>query len=82
MYGGAHFVDNFGPAGLVVVFGTAIPPDEGEVVAEQPAMTQISIFEPESGTWYNQTAAGPNSPAWRADFCTTGVAGDNGTYEM
>ena len=82
-YGGAHFVPTFGPEGLVVFFGES-PPVLGPSlnVTSPGSMTEISIFEPLSSTYYNQTATGPSVPVWRADFCTTGVAGDNGTYEM
>ena len=82
-YGAAHFVPTFGPEGVVVFFGVRPPvlnPFWNATYAG--SMTQLSVFEPLSQTWYNQTAAGPSIPDWRADFCTTGIAGDDGTYQM
>ena len=82
-YGGAHFVPTFGEDGLVVFFGVRPPifsPVENATYGG--SMTEISVFDPFSKTWFTQIAAGPSIPNWRANFCTTGVVGDNNTYEM
>ena len=82
-YGGAHFVPNFGAEGLVVFFGVRPPElNVGGNVTYFGSMTDVSIFDPFSRTWFKQTASGPSIPDWRANFCTTGVMGEDGTYEM
>lgn len=81
--GGAHFVSTFGPEGLAVFFGSTQPvPDNSANATVKESFSTISVFEPQSKQWFNQTASGPAVPDWRTNFCTTGVAGDNGTYEM
>ena len=41
----------------------------------------VSVFDPKEGKWYDQETTG-NTPLARKEFCTTGLASDNKTYEM
>ena len=82
-YGQMHFVPPFGSEGVLIVLG-------GET-SNQVAWTDtgsnllsfgtINIYDPSNKTWYNQTATG-DIPESRDRFCSVGVAGDNGTYEL
>ncbi|MCJ1400388.1 hypothetical protein MMC11_003593 [Xylographa trunciseda] len=81
-YGGAQVVPTFGNEGLVVFLGgfttSAIDVDYS---SEHSGFDQIAILDAQTQTWYHQNTTGP-IPEWRANFCTVGVAGDNGTYEI
>jgi Kelch motif len=81
--GGMVHVPTWGPAGLLVMVGGQTSPlntwsDGGTMVP----MSNITVFDPQSQTWYHQTALG-EVPSQRTRFCTVGVrGGDNSTYEI
>ena len=80
--GEMHYVPPFGPNGLFVILGGDISPlDTYRPGMNLQSFDQITIFDPLSGNYYNQTATG-NLPSPRAQFCTAGVASPNGTYEI
>lgn len=68
-------VPTFGPRGLLVA--TGINPTSAN---PEPFHT-ITIYEPGSRQWHNQTATG-DVPEGRDKACVVGVQGDNGTYEV
>ena len=62
---------------------TYIPGEEGT------PMDQITLYDPGSKFWYQQTAAGSSIPSARSRFCTVGVHDRRtlpnsytGSYEM
>ena len=74
---------NNGKHGLVAAFGgdystTTSWKDNGWKLQ---TFGKIHMYNPDSKTWYNQTASG-TIPERRDRFCATGVQGDNGTYEI
>lgn len=83
MFGQMQFVPHVGPGGLLVVLGGAT----SDVTNWEDRGTNyiwfqnINMFNPATSTWHNQTASGtiPNS---RLRFCSVGVPGDKGTYEI
>jgi hypothetical protein len=77
-----HYVPAFGPDGVFVAMGG----DVSGLGSYTPGHSlksfgDLVVFDPSSGTFYNQTATG-NLPEPRVQFCTTGVASSNGTYEI
>ncbi|MCJ1387287.1 hypothetical protein MMC18_000128 [Xylographa bjoerkii] len=81
-YGGAQIVPTFGNVGLVVFFGGyTTSATEVDYSSLQLGFDEIAILDSQTQTWYHQNATGPR-PEWRANFCTVGVPGDNGTYEI
>lgn len=80
--GGFHWVDNLGGTGLAVALG-------GVTAEAWPALTgetlipfdRVAFFNPLKGEWRNQSTTGATPPP-RRRFCSVGVAGDNGTYEV
>ncbi|KIW08569.1 uncharacterized protein PV09_00534 [Verruconis gallopava] len=79
--GGAHFVPNFGPQGIMITFA-------GDQVGAKQAgadsllsTTTVQIYDPATGVWYEQTTSG-NIPEPRKEFCMTGAASNNETYEI
>lgn len=73
--GAAHFVPNFGPAGLLLAFGGATP--NGTILP----LDRISVYEPTSQEWRLQQTTG-DIPLAVQNACAVGAAGDNGTYEV
>ena len=72
--GALHYVPTFGPGGLLVVLG-------GENLTDLNDFGKISVYDPISQKWFNQTTTG-NTPEPRKEFCTAGIASTDGTYEM
>jgi hypothetical protein len=76
--GGAHFVPNFGPQGILVTWG-------GDQVTRGAdrfvASDVVQLFDPATGTWYEQPTTG-NIPNGRKEFCFSGAASNNQTYEI
>ena len=82
MFGQLQYVPGFGPAGLLVAFGGQTSDKTTWTPAQNLLSFQsISIFEPTSNTWASQMVSG-SQPSARTDFCSVGVQGDNGTYEV
>lgn len=81
----ATFLPNFGDKGLLVFLGGDSPPNQTyqyEAGAALVDMSNITIHDPASGTWYHQTATGSVPPP-RSEFCAVGSAAkDNSSYEM
>lgn len=76
--GGAHFVPNFGPQGILVTWaGDQVGPN-GDVFVDA---TTVQVYDPATGTWYEQPTTG-NVPGGRKEFCMTGAASNNETYEI
>jgi hypothetical protein len=76
---------DFGKAGLLAVLGGESPMNQSYEYEEGAAlvdMSNITIYDIESDTWYYQTATGSVPPP-RSEFCAVGSAPtDNSTYEM
>jgi len=85
MSGQLQFVPNFGPNGLLFALGgqtsTNVQWYEGQNLLP---FNTVSIFEPTEGTWHSQTVGGPADaiPPARERFCSVGIPGDNGTFEV
>jgi hypothetical protein len=81
----AVFMPNFGNAGLLAILGGDSPYNQTYYYEEGVSLVDLSnitIYDPDSGTWYHQTATGSVPPP-RSEFCAVGSAPpDNGTYEM
>lgn len=77
--GAMHYVPSFGPNGLFVVMGgdDFWHPDADTLTD----LETISIYDPSSQRWFNQTTIG-NIPPPRKEFCLAGIESNNGTYEM
>ena len=73
-YGGMQYVPTFGSNGVFVVMGGW----DGNNLID---FGYVSVFDPASGSWYNQTTTG-NKPFPRYSICTAGAASTNGTYEI
>ena len=85
-YGQMEFVPGFGPAGLLISMGGGIYGESGTLRVQSlssllSTFQQVTIFEPTSRKWYTQTTTG-QVPDPRANFCSVGVAGNNGTFEV
>jgi hypothetical protein len=80
--GTANCIPSVGSAGLLVFLGGAKGIGSGRSNESDPvSFTNVTIYDPESKDWYWQlTTGGPPDP--RVDFCSVGVPGKNGTYEM
>jgi hypothetical protein len=76
---------DFGKAGLLAILGGESPTNQSYLYEEGAAlvdMSNITIYDVESETWYYQTATGSVPPP-RSEFCAVGSAPtDNSTYEM
>lgn len=83
--GQAVVMPDFGKAGLLAFLGGDSPPNqtyEYEVGAALIDMSNITIYDIDSNTWYYQTATGSVPPP-RSEFCAVGLApGDNSSFEM
>lgn len=75
--GGAHFVPNFGPQGMIVAFG-GDQAGSGRIAVD---FTIVDVFDPATGNWYQQPTSG-NVPGYRKEFCMAGAASNNETYEI
>ena len=73
-YGAMQYVPSFGSNGVFVVMGGW----DGNSLID---FGHVLVFDPASGSWYNQTTTG-NKPAPRYSICTAGAASTNGTYEI
>jgi hypothetical protein len=79
--GGMHFVPNFGPEGMLITFaGDSVGKEQAGADSLLDTST-VQIYDPATGTWYEQTTSG-NVPEERKEFCMTGAASNNDTYEI
>lgn len=84
IWSGTAYVPTWGPAGLLVAFGGQTSPNISEYVdgAAYLPMSNISLFDPSTQSWYHQEATG-DTPSQRDRFCVVGInGGDNSTYGM
>lgn len=83
--GQGNFMSNFGRAGLLAFLGGDSPPNstyEYEAGAALVDMSNITIYDVNSDSWYHQTATGAVPPP-RSEFCSVGSQpADNSSYEM
>jgi hypothetical protein len=78
----AHFVPDYGDAGLVLWMGGIDSSDTAITDSDPPrSLGTITMYDPKSGKWFHQRATG-TVPEWRTRACAVGVKGENGTYEM
>jgi hypothetical protein len=82
MFGQLQYVPGFGTAGLLVALGGQTSDRTTWAPAQNLLSFQsVNIFDPVSGVWAGQVVSGSQPPA-RTNFCSVGVQGDNGTYEV
>ncbi|KAB2574686.1 hypothetical protein DBV05_g6600 [Lasiodiplodia theobromae] len=80
--GQMHFVPTFGEGGLLMMFGgESTTPTTWDEKSGQLQFNNVTMYEPETGSWYSQTTTG-EAPGVRELFCVVGAAGKNGTYEI
>ncbi|KAL1651936.1 hypothetical protein SLS58_000059 [Diplodia intermedia] len=72
-----QYVPNFGPEGVFLVLGGVKTNPETDTFD----WGIVTVFDPESGRWYDQQTSG-NIPRGRKEFCSTGMASDNKTFEV
>lgn len=77
-----HYVPSFGPEGIYVLLGGDASNLNGYTPGQSlRSFSQLTIYDPASGKFYNQTATG-NIPESRIEFCATGINSTNQTYEI
>jgi hypothetical protein len=83
-HGEAVYVPIFGQAGILVFLGGDAPTGETFTQgASRAAMSDVTIYDIQSGKFYLQRATGTELPMGRIQFCATGVASARNTsYEM
>lgn len=80
--GAGQFVPSFGEEGVMVMIGGIAPTNSWDTSGALRSMTNITVFDPETGSWYSQTATG-DVPMARKNMCVVGVQSSNeSTYEM
>jgi hypothetical protein len=84
VHGEAIYVPVFGQAGVLIFIGGDIPSSQIYVQgASLRSMSEIRIYDIESGKFYQQTATGATIPQPRLQLCAVGAgATDNSSYEM
>ena len=78
--GEAHCVP-FGGGGVLAVLGGIYSSPTDYVATRQVSMNEVHIYDPGKREWYTQPTTG-DIPDQRVFFCSAGVQGKNGTYEM
>ena len=82
MFGQLQYIPGFGTAGLLIALGGQTSSQTTWTPSQNLLSFQsVNIFDPVSGIWASQMVSGSQPPA-RTDFCSVGVQGDNGTYEV
>ena len=79
--GAMQHVPPFGPGGIHIAMGGQNGIGNDGVTAGLIDFGTVSIFDPTTEEWWNQTTTG-SKPSPRVEFCTAGVSSTNGTYEM
>ena len=81
--GEMQFLPDFGEAGILIAMGGQTSNNRRYDDSDDSELTlsNINMFNPATGVWLNQTASG-TIPAIRSKFCSVGVRGDDGTYEI
>lgn len=83
--GGAHYIPNFGPDGLVMLLGGYAPLVDKVLdwgVMDPNDLRNLTFFNPKTKETYWQTATGDIPEAPRTQFCLTGFQDPDGGYEM
>ena len=78
--GRAEYVPLFGRKGLLFLMGGLVYDEKGEK-SHMFDFNNVTFYDPVDGKWRYQQTQG-YAPTERQTFCTVGVAGPNGTYEM
>ncbi|KAH8664155.1 hypothetical protein BX600DRAFT_436717 [Xylariales sp. PMI_506] len=71
----------FGPNGLLAVLGGAMSPQGIYNTETETEFNNLWLLDPITRKWYSQPTTG-SMPTPRQSFCTVGVPGPNGTYEI
>jgi len=82
--GAGQLVSSFGSGseGIMVMIGGIMPANSWDTGGALRSMTNITIFDPSSQSWYSQTATG-DVPSSRKNLCIVGAQSSNySTYEM
>ena len=77
-----HNVPFGGSNGLNVIFGGGATSSPTADPSNLLAFDRIYIYDPSTKIFYNQTTTGTSIPQPRTRFCSVGVPGSNGTYEI
>jgi hypothetical protein len=81
--GQLQYLPGYGAAGLLIPLGgatsTALTADDGRTAVDD--FTTLSMYDIASGTWHTQKTTGDH-PQARVSFCSVGVQGDGGTFEV
>ncbi|KAI3528019.1 kelch repeat protein [Colletotrichum filicis] len=81
--GSAVYIPTFGSNGLITIMGGAtwgLEPDQAKPLGWQD-FSNLTFMDPVTRDWYWQKTTG-NAPTPRSNFCSVGVEGSNGTYEI
>lgn len=81
--GRLEYLPGYGATGLLVPLG-GLTSAAGDVTVGFTTIDDfkiLSLYDIASGTWHTQTTSG-ESPPGRCSFCSVGVQGDNGTFEV
>lgn len=81
--GSMQYVPNFGSAGILVSAGGnhGYQKSSGEWASNWQAFDTVQVLDIASGTWYDQVTTG-SVPPFRMQYCMTGAASSNRTYEI
>ncbi|KAK8032435.1 kelch repeat protein [Apiospora arundinis] len=71
----------FGPNGLLMLLGGVAPSLANTTATRWVRWDPVCFVDPRTGTWYTQATSGTR-PGTREHFCSVGVQGPNGTYEI
>lgn len=78
--GQMQYVPNFGPAGVIIAAG-GHQLQNGASEKYLLSFNSVQVFDPATNTWYEQTTTG-SIPNGRKEYCMTGAASSNHTYEI
>ncbi|KAK3290355.1 uncharacterized protein B0H64DRAFT_63622 [Chaetomium fimeti] len=84
----AEYIPNFGPNGLIMLFGGLSFPHDTRSTAEQWQnaasydLQNLTFFDPETKDTYWQIATGSVPPRPRSKFCVTGFETSDGGYDI
>ncbi|CAF9912087.1 MAG: hypothetical protein ALECFALPRED_007866 [Alectoria fallacina] len=84
VYAGAIYLPTWGTAGLVAIFGGQTTSNRTNFIDGDNylSMSNISLFDPSSQSWYFQESTG-DVPSQRDRFCVVGASGgDKTTFEI
>ncbi|KAJ4138378.1 hypothetical protein NW768_002202 [Fusarium equiseti] len=79
--GSAACIESIGEAGLLIFLGGLKNNGLLATSSDRISFDNITIYEPTSKRWYWQKTTG-DTPDSRGTFCSVGVPGPNGTYEI